>query len=71
MGNLRNPNLGRSFFRNIGAYNIFLHVYKKNGATAEYSPHSLDLLKDYPNPNHYPDTNIRKQDLKSSLAAVW
>ena len=48
----------------------FLFNLKKPlfGATVKYSPHFVDLLY---NPNHYPNPNIHKQDLNSSLAAVY
>ena len=54
-----------------GAKNIMVNNWPEEGATAEYSPHSLVLLQDCPNLNHYPNPNVRKQDLNSSPAAVW
>ena len=34
-------------------------------------PTVSSLTKDSPNPNHYPNPNVRIQDWSSRLAAVW
>ena len=38
---------------------FFVQIF---GTTAEYSQHSLVLLQDCPNPNPYPNHNVRKYD---------